>query len=302
MLIKKYKGNFILLFAAIIWGIGFVFQKIGMDYIGPFTFCALRFLLGAVSLVPVMMILDKQSKRKAGIQVKEKLKLKTKDLPIGGFFCGLALFLGASFQQIGIIGTSAGKTGFITALYIVIVPLFGIFMNKKVSFQTWLGISIAVIGFYLLTIKQGFSVQPYDGIVLIGTIFWALQIVLIDIYVEKVDILRLSFFQFLTAGLLSAVAALVLEKPELSSILACSTALLYMGVIDTGVAFTLQSIGQKYTKPAVAGIILSLESVFAVISGAIFLGETMITRELSGCLLVFAAVIITQIRPKEIFE
>ncbi len=286
--------------AAIIWGTGFVFQKIGMNYIGPFTFGALRFLLGAVSLIPVMIIFDNQSKKKAGIQVKGKLNLKTKEMMIGGFFCGLALFLGASFQQIGIIGTSAGKTGFITALYIVIVPLFGIFMNKKVSFPTWLGIGIAIIGLYLLTIKQGFSVQPYDGIVLIGTIFWALQIVLIDIYVEKVDILRLSFVQFLTAGMFSAVAALALEKPELSSIIACSAVVLYMGVMDTGVAFTLQSIGQKYTRPAVAGIILSLESVFAVISGAIFLGESMSTRELSGCLLVFAAVIITQINPKEI--
>ncbi|MEI8216931.1 MAG: DMT family transporter [Eubacteriales bacterium] len=289
-----------LLLAAIIWGTGFVFQKIGMNYIGPFTFGALRFLLGAVSLIPVMIIFDNQSKKKAGIQVKGKLNLKTKEMMIGGFFCGLALFLGASFQQIGIIGTSAGKTGFITALYIVIVPLFGIFMNKKVSFPTWLGIGIAIIGLYLLTIKQGFSVQPYDGIVLIGTIFWALQIVLIDIYVEKVDILRLSFVQFLTAGMFSAVAALALEKPELSSIIACSAVVLYMGVMDTGVAFTLQSIGQKYTRPAVAGIILSLESVFAVISGAIFLGESMSTRELSGCLLVFAAVIITQINPKEI--
>ena len=228
MIIKEYKGNLILLLAAMIWGVGFVFQKVGMDYIGPFTFSASRFLLGAVSLIPLMVVFNKQPKNKTGIKLIEKPKLKSNDLMIGGFFCGLALFLGASFQQVGIIGTSAGKTGFITALYIVIVPLFGIFMKKKVSYPTWLGICIAVVGLYLLTIKHGFSIQPYDGIVLIGTAFWALQIVLIDIYVDKVDILKLSFAQFITAGLFSAAVALLIEKPELNSILACSSAILFM--------------------------------------------------------------------------
>jgi len=299
MLINKYKGNFILLIAAMIWGVGFVFQKVGMDYIGPFTFGALRFLLGAISLVPVMLVFDKHSKGKKETQLVEQPKRKKNGMLMGGFLCGLALFVGASFQQIGIVGTTAGKTGFITALYIVIVPLFGILMKKKTTFPTWLGICIAVMGLYFLTIKQGFSIQPYDGIVLIGTVFWALQIVLIDIYVDKGDFLKLSFYQFATAGLLSSVAAVLVEKPDLNNILACSTAILFMGIVDTGVAFTLQTIGQKYTSPAIAGIILSLESVFAVISGAIFLDESMSTRELTGCLLVFAAVLITQINPQD---
>jgi drug/metabolite transporter (DMT)-like permease len=299
---KQLKGDLILLITAIIWGTSFVAQKLGMNFIQPFTFGASRFLLGAVVLIPVILIFDSLSKRKENAEVieKKKLKFKTKDLLIGGALCGGALFLGASTQQWGIVYTTAGKAGFITALYIVLVPLFGIFMRKKVGMLTWIGVAIAVAGLYLLTIKEGLTIQIGDAIILIGTVFWALQIIVVDAYVDKTDGLKLSFVQFVTAGLLSAIAAIMFEKPEIKSIIACAGPIIYAAVMVVGVAYTLQIIGQKYTTPTVAAIILSMESVFAVISGAIFLHESMSTRELTGCALMFVAVIIAQVKPREI--
>lgn len=301
---KQSKGNFILLITAIIWGTSFVSQKLGMNYIEPFTFGASRFLLGAASLIPVILILEALDKRKEGTEGSdiEKRKFKTRDLLIGGTLCGSALFLGASTQQWGIVYTSAGKAGFITALYIVLVPLFGIFRHRKVDFFTWLGVGFAVAGLYLLTIQEGFSIQKGDAIVMIGTVFWALQIIIVDDYVDKTDALKLSFVQFVTAGLLSMIAAMLFENPKIESIAACAGPIIYTAIMVVGVAYTLQIIGQKYTSPTVAAIILSMEAVFAVISGAVFLSETMSIRELSGCVFMFSAVIVTQLKPQDIMN
>ena len=300
---RQLKGNLLLLITAIIWGTSFVTQKLGMNYIEPFTFGASRFLLGAVVLLPVIWIFDGIGKKKeaASTEASAKLRFNNRHLLIGGALCGGALFLGASCQQWGIVSTTAGKAGFITALYIVLVPLFGLFMKKRVPVFTWIGVGIAVAGLYLLCITEGFSIQKGDAIVLVGTIFWALQIIVVDAYVDKVDGLKLSFAQFVVAGLLSAVAALLFEKPSLEAILACGGPILYTAIMVVGVAYTLQIIGQKYTNPTVAAIILSLESVFAVISGAFFLGETMSTRELLGCGLMFFALLVTQLKPQELY-
>ncbi len=295
---KQFKGDLILLVTAIIWGTSFVSQKLGMNYIEPFTFGASRFLLGAVVLIPVILFFEKMNKNSTKMQKSNKFK--TKDLVVGGILCGSALFLGASFQQWGILGTTAGKAGFITALYIVLVPIFGIFMNKKVNLLTWFGVALAIFGLYLLTIQEGFVLEKGDALVLVGTVFWALQIIFVDMFVDKVEGLKLSCIQFVTAGVLSAIAAFIFETPEIGAIIEGSAVIIYTAVMVVGVAYTLQIIGQKYTSPTAAAIILSLESVFAVISGAIFLNESMSTKETIGCLIMFVAVVITQLKPEDL--
>lgn len=300
---KKLKGELLLLITAIIWGTSFISQKLGMNYIEPFTFGASRFLIGAMGLVGVVFVFDAIEKKKLEKSGIPKAKvLKPRDLVIGGILCGVALFLGASFQQIGIVETTAGKAGFITALYILLVPIFGIFMNKRVGVLTWVGVGIAVIGLYLLCVTEGFTMQRGDLIVLIGTLFWALQIIIVDHFNDRTDGIKLSCVQFITAGILSAIAAFLFEEPNLAEIITCAGPILYTAVMVVGVAFTLQIIGQKSTPPTVAAVIMSLESVFAVISGAIFLGESMNARELTGCALVFAAVLLTQFRPTGLKE
>jgi drug/metabolite transporter (DMT)-like permease len=301
---RNVRGNLILLLTAIIWGTSFISQKLGMNYIEPFTFGASRFLLGAGALIPVILIFDRLNKRKESTEAEEEKECKysNKDLIKGGILCGVAVFLGASLQQWGLVYTTAGKAGFITALYVVIVPLFGIFMRKKIDLLTWVGVALAVMGLYFLCIQEGFSMEKGDAIVLIGTIFWALQIVIVDAYADKTEGIKLSFVQFVTAGILSVISAFIFETPDISSIIDCLGPILYTAIMVVGVAYTLQIIGQKYTNPTAAAIILSMESVFAVISGAIFLNELMSTRELIGCILMFIAVIITQVKPKDVLE
>lgn len=289
---RRFKGELLLLITAIIWGSAFVTQKLGMNYVEPFTFGATRFLLGAVVLIPVILIFDKFNEKK-------KQQLHNKDLLLGGVLCGVALFLGASFQQWGIVYTTAGKAGFITALYIVLVPLFGLFLRKRVGIFVWLGVALATIGLYLLCVQEGFVMQKGDAIVLAGTIFWAIQILVVDAYVDKTDGLKLSFIQFATAGILSLFAAFIFENPKMNEIIAGAGPILYASIMVVGVAYTLQIIGQKGTNPTVAAIILSMESVFAVISGAFFLEEIMSIRELIGCILMFAAVVITQFKGED---
>ena len=298
---KNIRGSLILLTTAIIWGTSFVSQKLGMNYIEPFTFGASRFLLGALSLLPVIFLFNKINRGRDNNK-SSNLSFKNRDLITGGILCGCAIFFAASFQQFGIVYTTAGKAGFITALYMVVVPILAMFIGRKTELYTWIGVVIAVIGLYLLSIKEGFTMEKGDAIVLMGTVFWALHILIIDRYVDRVDGVKLSCIQFVTAGILSLIAALIAEEPRLSGIIASKGPILYSGLMSVGVAYTLQIIGQKYTNPTLSAIILSLESVFSVISGAIFLNESMSSREILGCLLVFVAVIIAQVNPKEILE
>ncbi len=297
---KNIKGELMLILTAVIWGTSFVSQKLGMNYVEPFTFGASRFLLGALVLIPVILIFDRSNNKK-NVKAND-VAYSRKDLITGGILCGLALFLGASFQQIGIVHTTAGKAGFITALYIVLVPLFGLFMKKKISKLVWFGVALATGGLYLLCIKDGFTIQVGDAIVMAGTIFWALQILIVDAYNDKTQGLKLSCAQFITAGILSAVAAFIFENPSLTTIIECAGPILYTAIMVVGVAYTLQIIGQKTTDPNIAAIILSMESLFAVISGAIFLKETMTIKEIAGCVLMFAAVIMTQVKSGEKIE
>ena len=295
---KQFKGSIILLITAIIWGTAFVSQKVGMDYIGPFTFGASRFLLGAVVLIPLILVSDwfDRSRRESLKENCPQPAYRMQDLLGGGILCGAALFFGASFQQYGIVYTTAGKAGFITALYIVLVPLLGLMAGRKGKLNTWIGVAMAAAGLYLLTINEGFSMQSGDFIVLIGTIFWALHIIAVDAYAGRADGLKLSFVQFATAGMFSAISAGVFENPDIKSIEACSGPILFSAVFVVGIAYTLQIVGQKYTKPTVAAIILSMESFFAAVSGAALLGEVMSAKEKAGCVLMLAAVVVTQVK------
>lgn len=294
-LISRFKGQVALLLAAIIWGSAFIFQKMGMDHIGPFTFGIFRFILGSLALLPVIWIVGALNRRKPAELRKEITPWSDKTLLIGSLLCGFANFVAGSLQQIGIVYTTAGKAGFITSMDIVIVPIFMLFLRQKISRCTWIGIAIALVGIWLLCITEGFSIAKGDAYVMGCAVAYSFQILLIDHYSERVDVLKLSFMQFMLAGLMSIPAALLTETINMQDIIACAGSILYVAILEVSVAFTLQVVGQKYTSPAIAAIIMSLESVFAALCGALFLQETMTSRELAGCIIMFAAFIISQI-------
>lgn len=290
---QKLKGELCLVFAALIWGSAFIFQKMGMDHIGPFTFGFFRFTLGALALLPVIFIYGKINQKRS--VPAEITPFGNRTLLLGGLLCGLASFVAGSLQQMGIVYTTAGKAGFITSMDIVIVPILLIFLKRKVGFFTWLGVALASFGLYLLCITDGFTIQLGDGLVMACAFFYSVQILLIDHYSERVDPIKLSFLQFLVSGILSGIIMPIAETIELSSIIDCAVPILYTAILEVSLAFTLQILGQKDTPPAIAAIIMSLEAVFATICGALFLGESMSSRELTGCVLMLIAFIIAQI-------
>lgn len=309
----RLKNNAMLVLTALIWGSAFVAQSVGMDYIGPFTFNSLRCLLGGLVLLPVIWIMGRKKKIQAqdvsGRSNEEQEKQKAigqgetkKDRKIlwtGGICCGTALAAGSSLQQVGLVYTTAGKAGFITALYILIVPLLGMFLGKKAGAKTWIGVAVAVIGMYFLCIKEGFFISYGDFLVLICAFVFSVHILIIDYFSPRVDGIKLSCIQFFVSGILCAVPMLLSEKPALGNVLAGYLPLLYAGILSCGVAYTLQIVAQKNTDPTVASLILSLESVFAAITGWIILHETLSPKELFGCLLVFTAIILAQLPEKE---
>lgn len=290
---EKAKGELCLLIAALLWGTSFIFQKMGMDHVGPFTFGFFRFTLGALALLPVIVIIkkvnDKREKPKEITPFKDSVMIK------GSIFCGVASFVAGSLQQMGIVYTTAGKAGFITSMDIVIVPILLIFLRRKVSSFTWVGVVIAGFGLYLLCITDGFTIQLGDGLVMGCAVAYSFQILLIDHYAEKVDPIKLSFLQYMLCGLLSGAFALIIETVVIQDIIDCAVPILYTAIMEVTIAFTLQIIGQKHTPPAIAAIIMSMEAVFATISGALVLGEIMSTKEMIGCGLMMVAFIIIQI-------
>ncbi|MBP2645590.1 MAG: protein of unknown function transrane [Firmicutes bacterium] len=283
----QLKANLLLLLTAAIWGFAFVAQRVGMDYIQPFTFNGIRFILGGLSLLPLIIYFDKTKNQPSPSSTASSLK--------AGALAGLVLFIAASLQQIGLIYTTAGKSAFITALYIVLVPFFGIFLRQRIAATTWFGSGIAIIGLYLLCMKTGFTIAYGDFLELIGSFFWAIHILLIDHYSRKVDALKLASCQFIICGLLSLVIAVSIETITLSGITNTALPILYGGICSVGIAYTLQIIGQKHAAPAPAAIILSMETVFAAIGGFLLLGETLSLQEFSGCILMFLGMIISQL-------
>lgn len=291
---SNIKGNVILIITALIWGTAFVAQSVGMDYVGPFTFITARYIVGGLFLIPCIYLLDKMNKK----TVKESSHNDKKTLFVAGILCGIALFTASCFQQIGIQYTTVGKSGFITSLYIVIVPMLGILFKKKVPAKVWISVVISLIGLYLLCMNEVFSISRGDFFILICAFCFSIHILIIDKYSSLVDGVRMSCIQFFVAGLLGIIPMLIFENPQIKDILNACSPILYAGIMSSGVAYTLQIIGQRYTSPVLATLIMSLESVFAALSGWIILGEILSLKEFAGCCLVFAAIILAQLPEK----
>lgn len=285
----NYKSLLLLLLAAIIWGVAFVAQSVGMEYVKPFTFNGVRCILGGVVLLPVIYLFD----RKKTPEVRKDEDKKS--LWIGGTLCGLCLCVASSFQQIGLQYTTAGKAGFLTALYIVLVPIIGLLFKKKCSPFVLGSIVLATVGLYLLSIKDGFYIEKGDIYVMICALIFSLHILTIDYFSPKCDGVKLSCVQFFVSGIIATVIALIVEKPQLSQIMAAWLPIAYAGVLSCGVAYTLQIIGQKGMNPTVASLVLSLESVVSVLAGWILLNQVLSTREIVGCVVMFIAIILAQI-------
>ena len=292
------KNAGILLLTAIIWGFAFVAQSVGMDYVGPFTFNCVRLFIGALVLLPYIALSDKLNGTDTGKQGEKKHKTGREEW-IGGICCGFALATASCLQQIGIMHTTVGKAGFITACYILLVPIFGLFFHKKCGILVWIGVILAVIGLYFLCINENLTIGRGDIMVFLCAIVFAIHILVIDHFSPKVDGVKMSCIQFFVSGILSLPFMFVLETPRLVAVAAAWMPLLYAGVLSCGVAYTLQILGQKNVNPAVASLILSLESCFSVLAGWIILGERLSFRESLGCILMFLAIILAQLPDKK---
>ena len=295
-----------LLLTAFIWGVAFVAQSVGMEYIGPFTFNCVRSIIGGLVLIPLILFLRKGKKDKvvdgAGGTDRSAIERAKytyrKNTILGGICCGFFLAVASSFQQFGIMYTTVGKAGFITALYIVIVPMLGIFMKKKVAPIVWVSCVIAIIGFYMLSISGQVSISKGDILVLICAVLFSLHILVIDHFSPRGDSVAISCIQFFTSGIICGIGMFLFENPQIADILAAYVPILYAGVMSCGAAYTLQIVGQKNMDPTVASLILSLESVFSALAGWLLLGQGLSTKELIGCGMVFAAVLLAQLPQK----
>ncbi len=293
-----FRSDALLLITAAIWGFAFTAQRAGMDYIGPFLYTGIRFLLGAVVLLPVLFVRarkrrndDKSGSRPAGMPIQPAA---ARDLLKVGVAAGAFLFLGVNFQQLGLLYTTAGKAGFITGLYVIIVPVMSMLWKQRSGLGTWAGAVIAVSGLYLLSITGGFRIGTGDLLVLVCSFFWACQILVIGRFAGRMDAIRLALVQYLFCGIVSLLIGFFVEPVDFSAIVDAALPLAYGGICSVGIAFTLQVIAQKSAPTAHAAIIMSLESVFAVIGGYIVLGETLSPRGISGCALMLCGMIISQ--------
>jgi drug/metabolite transporter (DMT)-like permease len=288
---KQAWGIAMLAFASFIWGTSFVAQSVGMDYVGPFTFNAARFFVGAATLLPAILAREAWNRRRQpaiGVSAGGGPLLKA------GLSCGAVLFVGAQFQQTGIVYTTVGKAGFITTLYIIMVPLLGLPLGRKVSARLWICAITAIVGMYLLCVSETEALNRGDIYVLLCAFCYSGHILMIDHFSPLVDGLKFSFLQFLTSGALSLIFAFILEKPDISAISEAWAPILFTGAMSCGVGYTLQILGQKNVNPVLASLVMSLESVFAALMGWLLLKEVLSPRETGGCVLIFAAVILAQ--------
>lgn len=292
----QLRNSFSLLLTATIWGTAFVAQSVGMDYVGPFTFNMLRCLIGGIVLIPYIFLSNKVSgSEKKRIEERET-KSEKKTLITGGICCGILLALAMNFQQVGIQYTTVGRAGFITACYIIIVPLIGMtFFGKKCRSTIWAAVVLALIGLYLLCITEEFDIGQGDFLVLICSFLFSLHILVIDHFSPLVDGVKMSCVQFFVAGIVSGIPAFLTENVVWGNILAAWQPVLFAGVLSCGIAYTLQIVGQKNMNPTVASLILSLESCIAVLAGWIILGENLTLKEMLGCIFMFAAIVLAQL-------
>lgn len=295
---NKLVGNLALFLTALIWGLGFVAQKAGMEFIGPFTFNAVRSFLGALSLVPLILWFKYS---KPDTRSDKRKYCQRVSLAKAGISCGVMLFIAMSIQQYCMQYVDAGKAGFITALYIIFVPVLSLFNGAKIAKRVIFSIFISVIGLYLLCYKPNSGLNIYDMLLLISSLFYGVHIIVVNNFSGRVNPVKASAVQFLTAGILSVIPMLIYETPIISQLIDCAVPLFYAGIMACGVAYTLQMYGQKHTFPILASLILCLESVFAVIGGVLILGETMIAREILGCAFMITAVIIANTKMEQRF-
>ena len=292
-----------------IWGSAFVAQSSGMDYVGPYTYNMARNVLAFLFLIPVIYVIGKKKgvtdNADSGTGIDEaasrEANWKTILLPdrttlVGGIYCGLIMAVASSMQQIGITMTTAGKAGFITALYIILVPLMGVFIGKKIPRIIWFCVVLAMAGFYLLCVKEGFSISKGDILVLFCSVGFSVHIMTIDYFTSKgVDGVKMACIQFAVAAIVMTPVMFALETPSVNGLLSAWMTIAYAGILSSGVGFTLQIVAQKDTDPTTATLIMSLESVFAAVSGCLFLNEVLLPKEILGCILVFVAVILAQV-------
>jgi drug/metabolite transporter (DMT)-like permease len=293
----RLRANLILLMAALIWGFSFVGQRTGMAHVGPFAFNAARFFIGGLTLLPLISGLDRQ-RRRTGLRV---IPLDDRSLLRGGALAGVVLFAGSTLQQAGIVFTTAGKAGFITSLYVVLVPLLGLFLGHRPSAAVWVGAVLAAAGLYFLTIEGGFSMAWGDLLVLVGAFVWAGHFLLLGRLSPRTDTVKLAFLQFMVCAALSAAAALLIETTTAAGLRAALGAILYTGILSVGIGYTLQVVALRHARPADAAILLSLEAVFAVLAGWLLLNEQLTARAFFGCALMLAGILISQLvgRPEE---
>lgn len=284
--VRYLKSDLLFLLSATIWGFAFVAQRMGMDHVGPFTFNGIRFLLGALVLVPFMA--NGRGRRPSAPEDSKRLFLY-------GSLAGLAIFAGASFQQVGLVTTTAGKAGFITGLYVVIVPIMGLLWGQRTHAGTWGGALLAAVGMYLLSINEDFTIAFGDLLELIGAVLWAVHIHLIGWLSPRTDSLRLAFVQFMVCAMASLITAVAVETADMADIAAAALPIFYGGALSVGVAYTLQVVAQRHAHPAHAAILLSLEAVFAAVGGWLILGEAMSGRAIAGCLLMFVGMLVSQL-------
>lgn len=299
---KSLKNSLMLFLTALIWGVAFVAQSVSAEYIGAFTFNGIRCFLGGLVLLPFIMFTDKKRAQTNDKTDSIDYSWKNKKLLTGGILCGIILCIASNLQQIGITYTTVGKAGFITALYVVLVPIAGIFLHKKTSILTWISVALSVIGLYLLCIKEDISIENGDFYVLLCAIVFTLHIIVIDYFVNFVDGVKMSCIQFFVCSVLSFIVMLFTETPNMNNIFSAGISILYSGILSCGVAYTLQIVGQKGVNPTVASLILCLESVISALAGWIILGQKLSARELTGCALMFTAIILSQIPVKCIFK
>lgn len=301
---KSVRANLLLLLTAMIWGVAFVAQDVASDSLEPFIFNGLRMGLAGLALLPLVLWMERKAAREGTADVENTggsvpfLKMtrrQRKDLLLGGLWCGVLLGLGSAFQQMGInMGTGAGKAGFLTALYIVLVPVLGLFWGKRVRRLVWAAVAVSAVGLYLLCIKDGFAIDPGDGLLMLGALSFTGHILVIDHFSRRTDCVKMSCLQFFVVSVLCLLVSAFTEHPTWEAVRACAIPILYAGVMSGAIGYTLQIIAQKDTDPTVASLILCLESVFAVIAGWLILGDQLSTREYLGCAAMMCGIVMAQ--------
>ncbi|MEY8390909.1 DMT family transporter [Lachnospiraceae bacterium] len=308
----KIRNSLLLLLTAAIWGVAFVAQSVGMEYVEPFTFNCVRSLLGGLVLIPCIWLLNRFGGQKKHPAADLRCRRKEwKTLVLGGILCGTMLCLGSNLQQFGIRYTTVGKAGFITAFYIIIVPVLGLFLHRKCGITVWLGVLFALAGLYFLCITDAASqgeterllawlpVGKGEVLLLIGALAFSLHILVIDYFTARADGVKMSCIQFFVCGFISGVGMIFTEEPRITAVFSAWQPILYAGVMSCGVAYTLQIVGQKGMNPTVASLILSLESVISVLAGMVLLSQKPSSREVLGCVLMFLAIILAQLPGKK---